>query len=296
MTILFDELIEKAKNKGKIKVAVVNPVDDVSFLGAIDAKKAELVDPIMIGSKKEILSLAKKHLVSLDDVEIIDCESEEDVLNNAVELCKTNKVQALMKGKIHTDHIMSAVIKRDNGLRTDKQISHIFALNIPTYHKVLYICDAVVSIAPTLEQKEKILHNAIDFLNNIGMDKPKVGILSAVEHVNAKIISTTDADSLANNESLKARAIIEGPLAFDNVISKEAADIKGIKSKIAGDVDLILAPNLEAGNILFKALVYLARAEVAGVILGARIPVILTSRADNARARLVSSALAVLAV
>jgi phosphate acetyltransferase len=296
LTILFDELIEKAKNKGKIKVAVVNPVDDVSFLGAIDAKKAELVDPIMIGSKKEILSLAKKHLVSLDDVEIIDCESEEDVLNNAVELCKTNKVQALMKGKIHTDHIMSAVIKRDNGLRTDKQISHIFALNIPTYHKVLYICDAVVSIAPTLEQKEKILHNAIDFLNNIGMDKPKVGILSAVEHVNAKIISTTDADSLANNESLKARAIIEGPLAFDNVISKEAADIKGIKSKIAGDVDLILAPNLEAGNILFKALVYLARAEVAGVILGARIPVILTSRADNARARLVSSALAVLAV
>lgn len=292
----FKELLQKAKEKGRIKVAVVNPIDEVSLGGAIEAQIEGLIDPILYGSKIAIEEVAKKYSFDISSCEIVDCENEQIAIQKAVSACREGVAKSLMKGKVHTDDLMRAVVNRETGLRTDSQISSVFAMQVPEYHKILFITDPAINITPSLEQKEKIILNAIGLIKNIGIEKPKVGGLSAVEFVNPKILGSIEANELANNPNLKDKCIIEGPFGFDNIISKKAAEIKGIKSEVAGDVDLILVPNLEVGNVLFKSLVYLAKSEVAGIVLGAKVPIILTSRADDAKARLMSAALACLSV
>lgn len=294
MAVNFKELLQKAKHKGRIKVAVVNPIDEVSLGGAVEAQVEGLIDPILYGSKSEIEETAKKYSLDISKCEIVDCNDEQTAIQSAVNACREGVAQSLMKGKVHTDHLMGAVVKRETGLRTDSQISSVFVMSVPTYHKLLFITDPAINIIPSLEQKEKLVLNALGLIKNIGIEKPKVGGLSAVEDVNPKILGSVEARELANNPNLKDKCIIEGPFAFDNIISKKAAEIKGIKSEVAGDVDLILVPNLEVGNVLFKTLVYLAKSEVAGIVLGAKVPIILTSRADDAKARLMSAALACL--
>lgn len=298
MSVNFQDLLQKAQlkaqEKGKLKVAVVNPIDDVSLGGAVQAQQEGLIDPILYGSATEIEEAAKKYSLDISACEIVDCADEQTAISSAVAACKEGRAQSLMKGKVHTDHLMGAVVKRETGLRTDSQISSVFVLSVPTYHKLLFITDPAINIVPSLGQKEKIIFNAIDLIKKIVTTTPKVACLSAVEDVNEKILGSVEARELANSESLKSQCIIEGPLAFDNVISKKAAEIKGINSEVAGDVDLILVPNLEVGNVLFKSLVYLANSEVAGIVLGAKVPIILTSRADTAKARLMSAVLACL--
>ncbi len=296
MAVNFQELLQKAKEKGRIKVAVINPVDEVSLGGAIEGQQEGLIDPVLYGLKSEIEETAKKYSLDISKCEIVNCEDEKTAIQSAVDSCREGKTQSLMKGKVHTDHLMGAVVKRETGLRTDSQISSVFVMSVPTYHKLLFITDPAINIVPTLEQKEKIILNAIGLIKNIGIQKPKVGGLSAVEDVNPKILGSVEARELANNSNLKDKCIIEGPFAFDNIISKKASEIKGIKSEVAGDVDLILVPNLEVGNVLFKTLVYLAKSEVAGIVLGAKVPIILTSRADGTKARLCSAALACLSI
>ena len=292
----FAELLHKAEKTDKIKVAVVNPVDENSLLGAIEAGMIGLIDPILIGDKDKIIKLAEEIKEDISSYEIIDKKTEEDVLKTMVDLSNENKIQSIMKGKIHTDHLLKEIFKKENNFRTGKQINHLFAVAVPSYHKIIYITDCAINISPTMQQKVKILENSVDFLNKIGVKMPKVGVLSAVETVNPTILSSVDAHYVANNHTVQGRAIVEGPLAFDNIISKTAADIKGIKSEVAGDVDLIIAPDLNTGNVLVKELVYLANAEVAGFVLGARLPIILTSRADSPQARLMSCVLAKLSV
>ncbi|MDR2007621.1 MAG: bifunctional enoyl-CoA hydratase/phosphate acetyltransferase [Alphaproteobacteria bacterium] len=296
MAVNFKELLAKAKAKGKIKVAVVNPVDEVSLGGPLEAQAEGLIDPVLFGSKAEIEAVAKKYSFDISKCEIVDCVDEPTTIAKAVEAAREGKVQALMKGKIHTDHLMGAVVKRETGLRTDSQVSSVFVFSIPTYHKLLFITDPAINITPSLEQKEKIILNALRLIKNIGIETPKVGGLSAVESPNPKILGSVEAFELAQNANLKSQCIIDGPFAFDNIISKRAAEIKEIKSPVAGDVDLILVPNLEVGNVLFKSLVYMAKAEVAGIVLGAKVPIIFTSRADDAKARLMSAALSILSV
>jgi phosphate acetyltransferase len=296
LAVNFQELLQKAKQKDKIKVAVVNPIDSVSLGGVIEAQKEGIIDPVLYGLRSDIELAAKKYSLDISKCEIVDCIDEQTAIQLAVESCREGTAQALMKGKVHTDDLMRAVVKRETGLRTDSQISSVFAIHVPTYHKLLFITDPAINILPSLEQKEKIILNAIALIKNIGIERPKVGGLSAVEDANAKILGSVEAKELANNPNLKEKCIIEGPFAFDNIISKKAAEIKGMKSEVAGDVDLILVPNLEVGNVLFKTLVYLANAEVAGIVLGAKVPIILTSRADNTKARLMSAVLACLSV
>ena len=296
MTQLFKNMQTEAISKGKINVAVVNPVGKVSLGGAVLAAELGLMHPLLCGNKKEIEKVAKDNNLNLSKCEIIDTNSEEETLVEAIKLCNNNSAQVLMKGKIHTSHFMSAVVKKDNQLRTASLISHIFALDIPTYHKLLFVTDAAINIAPTQDHKEKMIINAINFLHTLNIDKPKIALLSAVEEPTDKIIGSVDAHAVSNKMKGNYNAIIEGPLAFDNAISKEASEIKGIKTELAGDVDVLVTPNLESGNMLVKSLVYLAKADVAGLVLGARIPLILTSRADNERARMLSVVLARLSI
>lgn len=290
---LFEHLLKKAQNYGRANTAVVNPVDEVSLGGAIAGFKHGVINPMLYGSQVAIESTAKKYNFDITKLEIVNCETEEQTVSHAINACNSGQAQILMKGKIHTDHLMHAVVQRESGLRiTGQQISHVFTLEVPTYHKLLFITDAAINIFPSVEQKEQILLNAIAFLKQVGIKEPKIACLSALEEPYEKIEGSVAARALANSEKLKACSIIEGPLAFDNAISKRSAEIKDIKSEVSGDVDLLLVPNLEAGNILFKSLVYLAKAKVAGVVLGAKVPIVLTSRADDSNARLYSAILA----
>ena len=240
---------------------------------------------------------AKSANVDLGKLEIVDAEDSLDSARKAVDLVKQGRAEVLMKGSLHSDELLSAIVSRDGGLRTGRRISHVFVMDVPTYHKVLIITDAAINIAPTLDDKVDICQNAIDLVNSLRHDKtekPKLAILAAVETVNAKMPSTIDAAALckmADRGQIKG-GILDGPLAFDNAISKQAAETKGIKSSVAGDPDILLAPDLEAGNMLAKQLTFLANADSAGLVLGAKVPVILTSRADSVRSRIASCAVA----
>ncbi len=288
----FTKFFEQSKKNKSLKIAIVNPIDEFSLGGAVESAKQNIIDPILIGSKQKITQCALQYGFDISSYSIIDCSSEIEILDSVVKLAQNNEISAIMKGQIHTDHLMSAMIKKENNLRTGKHISHIFALSLPTYHKLLFITDCAINIYPSLEQKEKILLNSIEFLHKTGINNPKIAILSAVESVNPKIISSVEAESLSKNPIFTGKAIIEGPLAFDNAISQQSAKIKGINSKIAGDVDLLMVPNIESGNILFKSLVYLANAQSAGIVLGTKVPIILTSRSDSIESRFLSTILA----
>lgn len=290
----YRRLIAATHDLTPIRTAVVHPCDPVSLLGALEARDEGLIIPILVGPRAKIERAASQAQASLANVELIDAPHSHAAATQAVALAREGRVEALMKGALHTDEIMAAVVKADTGLRTERHISHVFALDVPHYPKPLFITDAAVNIYPTLEEKRDIVQNAIDLCHALSIARPKVAILSAVETVYPKITSTVEAAALCKmaERGQITGGILDGPLAFDNAVSKEAAATKGIISPVAGDADVLVAPDLEAGNMIAKQLIYLAGADSAGIVLGARVPIMLTSRADGALSRLASCALA----
>jgi phosphotransacetylase len=250
-----------------------------------------------VGPAAKIAEIARKSGIDLARARVVDAPHSHAAAAKSVALVREGKAELLMKGSLHTDELLGAVVARETGLRTERRLTHVFLMDVPTYHKVLIVTDAAINIAPTLEDKVDICQNAIDLVITLGLERPKVAILAAVETVTSKMPATLDAAALckmAERGQIKG-AILDGPLAFDNAISKEAARTKGIRSEVAGDPDILLVPDLEAGNILAKQLSFLANADSAGLVLGARVPIILTSRADSVRARIASCAVAMLA-
>jgi phosphotransacetylase len=264
--------------------------------GAVEAAEKGLIVPILVGPSAKIASVAKASGIDLGKFQIVDTPHSNASAAKAVELIREGIAQVLMKGSLHTDELMMAIVAREGGLRTGRRISHAFIMDVPTYHKVLIVTDGAINIAPTLEDKVDICQNAIDLAIALGLKKPKVAILAAVETVTSKMPATVDAAALCKmaERGQITGGILDGPLAFDNAISKQAAETKGVNSDVAGDPDILLAPDLEAGNILAKQLSFLARADSAGMVLGARVPVILTSRADSVRSRIASCAVAMM--
>ena len=292
----YEQLLKRCENLSPIPASIAYPCDATSLLGTIEAAKAGLLAPMLVGPATKIAEAAASAGISLGDLPIIDVPHSQAAAIRAVELVREGRAEILMKGSLHTDELMAAVVSREGGLRTGRRISHVFILDVPTYHKVLIVTDGAINIAPTLEDKVDICQNAIDLAVSLGREKPKVAILAAVETVTSKMPATIDAAALckmAERGQLQG-GVLDGPLAFDNAISAEAARIKGIRSDVAGDPDILLAPDLEAGNILAKQLSFLANADSAGMVLGARVPIILTSRADSVRSRIASCAVAVL--
>jgi phosphotransacetylase len=263
----------------------------------MEAGEKRLIVPILVGPIEKIREIAKKAGIDLGKTRLVDAAHSHASAAKAVELVRKGEAELLMKGSLHSDELLSAVVAKETGLRTGRRISHVFIMDVPTYHKVLVVTDAAINIAPTLEEKADICQNAIDLAVSLGVKKPKIAILAAVETVNSKMQATLDAAALckmAERGQIKG-GILDGPLAFDNAISTEAAQIKGIRSEVAGDPDILLVPDLQAGNMLAKQLSFLANADSAGLVLGARVPIILTSRADSVRARIASCAVAMLA-
>jgi phosphate acetyltransferase len=292
-----DLLLARCRGLDPIPTVVAHPCDVPSLTGAIEAAKQGLIAPILVGPRPKIEAAAKSANIDLKDVCIIDAPHSTASAARAIELLREGKAELLMKGSLHTDELMGAVVAHESGLRTGRRISHIFVMDVPTYHKVLIITDGAINIAPTLEDKVDICQNAIDLVISLGLERPKVAILGAVETVTSKMPATLHAAALckmADRGQIKG-AILDGPLGFDNAISKDAAITKGINSEVAGDPDILLAPDLESGNMLAKQLTFLAQAESAGLVLGARIPIVLTSRADSVRSRIASCAVAMLA-
>jgi phosphotransacetylase len=293
----YERLLERCKTLPAIPTAVVHPCEPSALAGAVEAAQAGLIDPILVGPAAKIDETAKSANIDLGNLAIVDATHSVDSAKKAVDLVKQGRAEVLMKGSLHSDELLAAIVSREGGLRTGRRISHVFVMDVPTYHKVLIITDAAINIAPTLEDKLDICQNAIDLVNSLRRDnpeKPKVAILAAVETVTSKMPATIDAAALckmAERGQIKG-GVLDGPLAFDNAISKQAATTKGITSSVAGDPDILLAPDLEAGNILAKQLTFLARADSAGLVLGAKVPVILTSRADSVRSRIASCAVA----
>jgi phosphotransacetylase len=293
----YEALLERCKRLDPVPTAVAHPCEASALVGAIEAGQKRLITPILVGPSAKIAEVAKAAGVKLDGVRIVDVPHSHAAAAKAVELVRLGEAELLMKGSLHTDELLGAVVARETGLRTGRRLSHVFIMDVPTYHKVLVVTDAAINIAPTLEDKVDICQNAIDLVISLGNHRPKVAILAAVETVTSKMPATIDAAALCKmaERGQITGAILDGPLAFDNAISKEAARTKGITSEVSGDPDILLTPDLESGNILAKQLTFLANADSAGVVLGARVPIILTSRADNVRSRIASCAVAMLA-
>ena len=289
------QLVIKARGLQPIRTAVVHPVDTVSLVGAIEAAKRKLIVPVLIGPEHKIRAAARAAKIDLSPYELVPTEHSEAAAVEAVALACDRKVEALMKGSLHTDEFMGAIVKEEK-LHTARRMSHVFVIDLPDYPRPLFVTDAAVNIYPNLDDKVDIVQNAIGLAHALGLKRPKVAILSAVETVSSKIKSTIDAAALCKmaDRGQITGGILDGPLAFDNAISAEAAKTKGIVSPVAGKADILVVPDIEAGNMLAKQLEYLAAAEVAGIVLGARVPIILTSRADKTLARLSSCAIAVL--
>src|SRR5580765_657283 len=294
----YESMLERCRSLAPVPTAVAHPCEASALAGAVEAAQKKLIVPILVGPKDKIAEAARAAGVSLAGLEVIDAPHSHGSAERAVALVREGKAEVLMKGSLHTDELLSAVVSREKGLRTGRRISHAFLMDVPTYHKVLIVTDAAINIAPTLEDKVDICQNAIDLAISLGVEKPKVAILAAVETVTSKMPATIDAAALCKmaERGQITGALLDGPLAFDNAISKEAAITKGIISEVAGDPDILLVPDLEAGNILAKELSFLANADSAGLVLGVRVPVILTSRADTVRSRIASCAVAVIAV
>ncbi len=289
-------LIEQTKHLPPLCTAVVHPCDQNSLQGALDAASEGLIVPILVGPEAKIRATAEACGASLAGIDILSVPHSHAAADKAVELARTGKVGAIMKGSLHSDEILGAIISREGGLRTDRRMSHVFAMDVPTYKWPLLITDAALNILPGLLDKRDICQNAIDLAHDLGMELPRVAILAAAETVSATMPATLDAAALCKmaERGQITGGLLDGPLAFDNAINAEAARVKGIISPVAGQADVLVVPNIESGNMLVKQLDYLAAAESAGIVLGARVPVMLTSRADKAHARLASAALAVL--
>ena len=292
----FAAFVERVKPLHPVPTAVAHPCSDAAIQAAVEAAKAGIIEPILVGPLDRIRAAAAKAGVDLAGLRLVDAAHSHEAAEKAAALVRTGEASILMKGSLHSDELLGAIVRRESGLRTSRRLSHVFFMDVPTYHKPLMVTDAAINIAPTLAEKADICRNAIELAHALGIARPKVAILSAVEEINEKILSTIEAASLCKmaDRGQIAGAILDGPLAMDNAISREAAKIKGIVSEVAGDADILLVPDLVSGNILAKQLSFMANADAAGIVLGARAPVVLTSRADSVRARLTSCALAVL--
>ena len=287
--------IKRTRGLTPLRTAVVHPVDTLSLVGAVEAGKRKLIVPVLVGPEAKIRAAARAAKIDLAGYEIVPTEHSAAAAAEAVALARDLKVEALMKGSLHTDEFMGAIVAEEK-LRTARRMSHVFVIDVPDYPRPLFVTDAAINIYPTLEDKVDIVQNAIELAHALGNERPKVAILSAVETVTSKIRSTIDAAALCKmaDRGQITGGILDGPLAFDNAVSAEAAKTKGIVSPVAGHADILVVPDLEAGNMLAKQLEYLAAAEIAGIVLGARVPIILTSRADKTVARLGSCAIALL--
>ncbi|MCB1680799.1 MAG: bifunctional enoyl-CoA hydratase/phosphate acetyltransferase [Alphaproteobacteria bacterium] len=292
----YKQLISLTKGLKPLRTAVVHPVDQNALEGALEAADDKLIEPILVGPKNKILETAAQIGADISAFEIIDTLHSHEAAERAVAIIREGKAEALMKGKIHTQELMSPVVNRESGLRTGRRMSHIAALDAPSYHKPLFLTDAAINIKPDLAAKKDIVQNAIDLFVSLTNRSPKVAILSAVETVDSKIPSTLDATALCKmaERGQITCGLLDGPLALDNAISKAAAEAKGIISQVAGDADILVAPDVEAGNMLFKQMRYLSGIDGAGIVLGARVPIILTSRASGAQTRKASSAMALI--
>jgi len=293
----YEVLLERCLGFDPVPTAVAHPCEETALAGALQAAAKRLIVPILVGPKAKIIEIAQQAGIDLGNTEIVDAPHSHASAARAVELVREGRAELLMKGSLHSDELLGAVVARDGGLRTGRRISHVFVMDVPSYHKVLVITDAAINISPTLEDKADICRNAIDLAHHMDVPRPKVAVLAAIETVNSKMPSTIDAACLCkmSERGQIVGGVFDGPLAFDNAISREAAKIKGIESEVAGDPDILLAPDLEAGNILAKQLSFLGGADSAGLVLGAKVPVILTSRADSVRSRIASCAVAMLA-
>ncbi|PQV50711.1 bifunctional enoyl-CoA hydratase/phosphate acetyltransferase [Paraburkholderia sp. BL21I4N1] len=291
-----DALIASCRALTPVRTAVAHPCDEVSLRGAVESAAAGLIVPTLIGPEGRIRRLATSLGLDLTACRVVDAPHSHAAAAKAVEQVRAGEADALMKGSLHTDELLAEVVRKDTGIRTERRLSHVFIMDVPTYPKPLFITDAAVNLFPTLEQKADIARNAIELAHALGIALPKVAVLSALETVTSKMPSTLDAAALCKmaDRGQISGAIIDGPLALDNAISAQAAAIKHLNSPVAGDADILLVPDLEAGNMLAKELTYLAKADAAGIVLGARVPIILTSRADNERARMASCAVAAL--
>ena len=292
----YERLIARAKGVPAAKTVVVHPCDESSLCGAAEAAKAGIIVPILVGPAAKVNAVARDCNVDIRDFELVDVAHSEAAAARGVELIHEGKGELLMKGSLHTDELMRAVTATSTGLRTARRISHVFIMDVPTHAETLFLTDAAINVFPDLDAKRDIVQNAVDLFSQVGLGVPRVAILSAVETVTAKIPSTIDAAALCKmaDRGQITGAILDGPLAYDNAIDPEAARIKGIQSAVAGNAQILVVPNLEAGNMLAKNLVYMAKADSAGIVLGARVPIVLTSRADSVRSRLASCAAAVL--
>jgi phosphate acetyltransferase len=292
----YQRLLDFCKALPPTPTAVAHPCDESSLRGAVDAARLGLIAPILVGPKARIEALAKQHGIELGDLPIVDTPHSEASAAKAVDLVREGKAEALMKGSLHTDELMAAVVRREAGLRTARRISHCFVMDVPSYAETLIVTDAAINIAPTLEDKVDIIQNAIDLAHALRFPEVRVAILSAMETVNPKVPSTVEAGALCKmaDRGQITGAIIDGPLALDNAISLVSVKIKKIDSPVAGRANVLVVPDLEAGNMLAKSLSFLAGADAAGIVLGARVPIILTSRADSVTTRLASCGIAAL--
>jgi phosphotransacetylase len=292
----FEIFVDRVKPLKPVPTAVAHPCSDAAIRAAVEAARESMIEPILVGPLERVRDAAAKAGVDIAGFRLVDAAHSHEAALKAVELVRSGEAAVLMKGSLHTDELLGAVVRRESGLRTERRLSHVFFMDVPTYHKPLIVTDAAINIAPTLSEKADICRNAIDLAHVLGVPLPKVAILSAVENINERILSTMEAASLCKmaERGQIVGALLDGPLAMDNAISREAAQIKGIESAVAGDADILLVPDLVAGNILAKQLSFMANADAAGIVLGARVPIVLTSRADSVRARLTSCALAVL--
>ncbi len=292
----YNALIGSCRALTPVRTAVVHPCDESALASAVDAAAAKIITPILVGPEGRIRALAASLNLDIAGLQIVDQPHSHAAAAKAVELVRSGEVDALMKGSLHTDELMAEVVQKDTGIRTARRISHVFIMDVPTYPKPLFVTDAAVNIFPTLEDKVDIVQNAIDLAHVLQIAVPKVAILSAVETITSKIPSTIEAAALCKmaERGQITGAVLDGPLALDNAVSREAAAMKHITSPVPGDADILLAPDLEAGNMLAKELTFLANADAAGIVLGARVPIILTSRADSVRTRMASCAVAAL--
>ena len=292
----YQDFIEMCSALDSPRTAVAHPCDVSSLRAALVASLEELIEPVLVGPGARIRKIAEEHDIDISAFSLVDTPHSHASAAEAVRLVREGECQVLMKGSLHTDELMAEVIKSDTGLRTERRVSHAYVMDVPTYHKPIIISDAAINIYPGLDEKVDICQNVIELAHILGIETPKVAVISAIETVTSKIQSTLDAAALCKmaQRGQITGAILDGPLAFDNAISRKAADVKGIKSEVAGDPDIIIVPDLESGNMLAKQLTFMARAEAAGIVLGARVPIVLTSRADSLRTKLASCAVAAL--
>jgi phosphate acetyltransferase len=292
----YDRLIARAKQGRPATTIVVHPCDETSLRGPVDAAQAGIIVPILVGPAAKIAAVAREYRIDVGGYQVIDASDSAEAAARGVELIREAKGELLMKGSLHTDELMREVTSSKTGLRTARRISHVFIMDVPTYSETLFLTDAAINIFPDLDAKRDIVQNAIDLFTQVGLGTPRVAILSAVETVTSKIPSTIEAAALCKmaDRGQIIGGILDGPLAFDNAIDPEAARVKGIKSGVAGHAQILVVPDLEAGNMLAKNLSFLLKADAAGIVLGARVPIILTSRADSVRSRMASCAAAVL--